>query len=205
LQHLPSWVLFKFTDAFFRYHDPRPIRDRSRLFPVMTTPPSSRASALAATLIGGFLPADSSRGAIFVGREPVDTARGCCRRSPNLFFSWLGDCRRQSMGAGIRQLRRKNFTSAIGTGIFVAYLSALLQKIRCTTATQYASLNRTRRCGAHLFVLPGAGLRGPKADGVAACVVVFAIWRRGSARLPSLILLAWLQRARAIFGDAGAG
>jgi PAT family beta-lactamase induction signal transducer AmpG len=78
------------------------------------------------------------------------------------------------------------FTSAIGTVIFVAYLSALC-KNPLHTATQYALLTALASLGRTVFSA-GAGYVA-KATGwplfFAICVVV---------AVPSLILLAYLQR-----------
>ena len=80
----------------------------------------------------------------------------------------------------------ENFTSAIGTVMFVAYLSALCQN-PLHTATQYALLTALAAVG-RTYLSSAAGFVA-KATGwplfFAICVVV---------AVPSLILLAWLQR-----------
>ena len=91
------------------------------------------------------------------------------------------------MGAGPGDYGR-NFTSAIGTVIFVAYLSALCQN-PLHTATQYALLTALAAVG-RTYLSSGAGYVA-KATGwplfFIICVVV---------AVPSLILLAYLQRRR---------
>jgi PAT family beta-lactamase induction signal transducer AmpG len=80
----------------------------------------------------------------------------------------------------------ENFTGAIGTVIFVAYLSALCRN-PLHTATQYALLTALAAVG-RTYLSSGAGYVA-KAVGwpmfFAICVLV---------AIPSLILLAWLQR-----------
>ena len=80
----------------------------------------------------------------------------------------------------------ENFTSAIGTVIFVAYLSALCRN-PLHTATQYALLTALAAVG-RTYLSASAGFVA-KATGwplfFAICVFV---------ALPSLILLVWLQR-----------
>jgi PAT family beta-lactamase induction signal transducer AmpG len=79
----------------------------------------------------------------------------------------------------------ENFTSAIGTVIFVAYLSALCQN-PLHTATQYALLTALAAVG-RTYLSSGAGF-------VAQAVGwswFFALC--AAAALPSFALLAWLQ------------
>ena len=80
----------------------------------------------------------------------------------------------------------ENFTSAIGTVIFVAYLSALCRN-PLHTATQYALLTALAAVG-RTYLSSGAGYIA-EATGWGWFFVICA--RRG---LPSLLLLAWLQR-----------
>jgi PAT family beta-lactamase induction signal transducer AmpG len=80
----------------------------------------------------------------------------------------------------------ENFTSAVGTVIFVAYLSALCQN-PLHTATQYALLTALAAVG-RTYLSSSAGFVA-KATGwplfFAICVAV---------AVPSLVLLAYLQR-----------
>ena len=79
----------------------------------------------------------------------------------------------------------ENFTSAIGTVIFVAYLSALCQN-PLHTATQYALLTALAAFG-RTFLSSGAGFMAA-ATGWVWFFVICAL-----AGLPSLALLWWLQ------------
>ena len=80
----------------------------------------------------------------------------------------------------------ENFTSAIGTVMFVAYLSALCQN-PLHTATQYALLTALAAVG-RTYLSSGAGFIA-EATGWVWFFVICAL-----AGLPSLVLLAWLQR-----------
>jgi PAT family beta-lactamase induction signal transducer AmpG len=79
----------------------------------------------------------------------------------------------------------ENFTSAIGTVIFVAYLSALCQN-PLHTATQYALLTALAAVG-RTYLSSGAGF---VAQGV-GWFWFFVLC--AAAALPSFALLAWLQ------------
>ena len=80
----------------------------------------------------------------------------------------------------------ENFTSAIGTVIFVAYLSALCRN-PLHTATQYALLTALAAFG-RTYLSAGAGFIA----GATGWAWFFAIC--ALAGLPGLLLLAWLQR-----------
>jgi PAT family beta-lactamase induction signal transducer AmpG len=82
----------------------------------------------------------------------------------------------------------ENFTSAIGTVIFVAYLSALCQN-PLHTATQYALLTALAAFG-RTFLSSSAGFMAA-ATGWVWFFVICAL-----AGLPSLVLLWWLQARR---------
>jgi PAT family beta-lactamase induction signal transducer AmpG len=145
---------------------------------------------LAALLIGGFAGG-------FVARRYSLAASlwigGVLQAVANLSFSWLAL-------VGINQwalafaITAENFTSAIGTVIFVAYLSALCRN-PLHTATQYALLTALAAVG-RTYLSSGAGYVA-KATGwplfFAICVLV---------AIPSLILLIWLQR-RGHFDELG--
>ena len=79
----------------------------------------------------------------------------------------------------------ENFTSAIGTVIFVAYLSALCRN-PLHTATQFALLTALAAVG-RTYLSAGAGF----VAAAAGWTVFFAIC--ALAALPGLLLLAWLQ------------
>src|SRR5688572_10712213 len=79
----------------------------------------------------------------------------------------------------------ENFTGAIGTVIFVAYLSALCGS-RAHTATQFALLTALAAVG-RTTLASGAGFIAEETG----WVWFFAI--TAIAAVPSLFLLAWLQ------------
>ena len=138
---------------------------------------------LAATLLGGFA------GGFVARAYPLSTSLwigGILQALANLAFSWQA-----TVGADIAALTFaitvENFTSAIGTVIFVAYLSALCNN-PLHTATQYALLTALAAVGRTYLSLgrrlyrgrrpagPGSSRSAPPRDFRACC------------------LLAWLQR-----------
>ena len=181
-------VLFKFTDALAgAMTAPFVIKigfSRDEYAAVV------KGVGLAATLLGGFA------GGFVARAYPLSTSLwigGVLQALANLAFSWQA-----TVGADIAALTfaitAENFTSAIGTVIFVAYLSALCRN-PLHTATQYALLTALAAVG-RTYLSSGAGYVA-KAVGwplfFAICVVV---------AVPSLILLAWLQR-RGHFASLG--
>ena len=80
----------------------------------------------------------------------------------------------------------ENFTSAVGTVIFVAYLSALCRN-PLHTATQYALLTALTAVG-RTFLSAPAGFIVARTG----WALFFAIC--AAAAIPSLVLLAYLQR-----------
>ena len=172
-------VLFKFTDA---------------LAGVMTAPfvidlgfsrneyaAIIKGVGLAATLIGGFA------GGFVARAYPLATSLwigGVLQALANLAFSWQA-----VVGHDIALLTfaivTENFTSAIGTVIFVAYLSVLCSN-PLHTATQYALLTALAAVG-RTYLSSGAGFIA-EAFG---WVWFFAIC--AAAAIPSFLLLAWLQ------------
>ena len=80
----------------------------------------------------------------------------------------------------------ENFTSALGTVTFVAYLSALCNN-PLHTATQYALLTALTAFGRTIFAL-GSGYLA-EATGWAGYFALCTL-----SAIPSFILLAWLQR-----------
>jgi PAT family beta-lactamase induction signal transducer AmpG len=173
-------VLYKFTDAFSGSMTAPFVIDLG--FTRDNYAAIVKGVGLAATLIGGFAGGYVARryslaASLWIG--------GVLQAIANLSFTWLAL-------AGINQwalalaVSAENFTSAIGTVIFVAYLSALCRN-PLHTATQYALLTALAAVG-RTYLSSGAGYVA-KATGwplfFAICVAVAA---------PSLILLAWLQR-----------
>jgi len=172
-------VLFKFTDA---------------LAGVMTAPfvidlgfsrneyaAIIKGVGLAATLIGGFA------GGFVARAYPLATSLwigGILQAVANLAFSWQA-----LVGHDLATLTfaivAENFTSAIGTVIFVAYLSALCNN-PLHTATQYALLTALAAVG-RTYLSSGAGFIA-EAFG---WFWFFAIC--AAAATPSFLLLGWLQ------------
>src|SRR5665213_1530069 len=103
----------------------------------------------------------------------------------NLGFCWVA-ARGHDLTALSIAITLENFTSAIGTVMFVAYLSALCQN-PLHTATQYALLTALAAVG-RTYLSSGAGFIA-ESTGWVWFFVICAL-----AGLPSLLLLAWLQR-----------
>ncbi len=173
-------VLFKFTDAFSGIMTAPFVIDLG--FTRNDYATIVKGVGLAALLIGGFAGG-------FVARRYSLAASlwigGVLQALANLSFSWLALVGANHWALAFA-ISAENFTSAIGTVIFVAYLSALC-KNPLHTATQYALLTALAAVG-RTFLSSGAGYV-QAATGwplfFAICVVV---------AVPGLILLAWLQR-----------
>ena len=173
-------VLFKFTDAFSGTMTAPFVIDLG--FTRTDYATIVKGVGLAATLIGGFA------GGFVARRYSLATSLwigGVVQALANLSFSWLALVGVNQWALGVA-ITAENFTSAIGTVIFVAYLSALCRN-PLHTATQYALLTALAAVG-RTYLSSGAGFVA-KATGwplfFVICVVV---------AVPSLILLAWLQR-----------
>jgi MFS transporter, PAT family, beta-lactamase induction signal transducer AmpG len=173
-------VLFKFTDAFSGTMTAPFVIDLG--FSRNDYAAIVKGVGLAATLIGGFAGGFLARryslaASLWIG--------GVLQALANLSFSWLALVGVNQWALALA-ITAENFTSAIGTVIFVAYLSALCQN-PLHTATQYALLTALAAVG-RTYLSSGAGYVA-KATGwplfFAICVAV---------ALPSLILLARLQR-----------
>jgi PAT family beta-lactamase induction signal transducer AmpG len=182
-------VLFKFTDALAGGMTAPFVIDlgfsRNEYAAII------KGVGLAATLIGGFAGGFVARAyslptSLWIG--------GILQALANLAFSWQA-----VIGHDIAMLTfaivAENFTSAIGTVIFVAYLSALCRN-PLHTATQYALLTALAAVG-RTYLSSGAGFIAA----VTGWVWFFAIC--AAAGIPGLILLAWLQR-RGHFAQFGA-
>jgi MFS transporter, PAT family, beta-lactamase induction signal transducer AmpG len=173
-------VLFKFTDAFSGTMTAPFVIDLG--FSRNDYAAIVKGVGLAATLIGGFA------GGFVAKRYSLAASLwigGVLQAIANLSFSWLALVGVNQWALGLA-ITAENFTSAIGTVIFVAYLSALCQN-PLHTATQYALLTALAAVG-RTYLSSGAGYIA-KASGwplfFIICVVV---------AVPSLILLAYLQR-----------
>jgi PAT family beta-lactamase induction signal transducer AmpG len=137
---------------------------------------------LAATLIGGFA------GGALARAYPLVTSLwigAFLQLASNLIFTWQA-----FVGVNLWALTVtiivENFTGAIGTVIFVAYLSALCQN-PLHTATQYALLTALAAVG-RTYLSAGAGYVA-EWTGWVTFFVISAL-----TAIPSLLLLIWLQR-----------
>ena len=146
---------------------------------------------LIASLLGGVA------GGLLARALPLSRAllvAGILQAVANFTFSWLASIGVNHAGLAIA-ISTENFTSAIGTVVFIAYLSAL-----CTspahTATQFAlltalaSFGRTTLASITGFVAAATGW-----------VAFFALC--AAAALPGLALLWLLTQARRFQGDRG--
>jgi PAT family beta-lactamase induction signal transducer AmpG len=179
-------VLYKFTDAFAGVMTAPFVVDlgfsRDQYATIV------KGVGLAATLIGGFAGgfiarANSLALSLWIG--------GILQAVAGLAFSWLAIVG-ASTGALTFAITAENFTSAIGTVIFVAYLSALCQN-PLHTATQYALLTALAAVG-RIYLSSVAGYVAA-ATGWVWFFVICAL-----AGAPSLLLLAWLQRGGHFIG-----
>jgi MFS transporter, PAT family, beta-lactamase induction signal transducer AmpG len=173
-------VLFKFTDAFSGTMTAPFVIDLG--FSKVDYAAIVKGVGLAATLTGGFA------GGFVARRYSLATSLmigGVLQALANLSFSWLAIVGVNEWALALA-ISAENFTSAIGTVIFVAYLSALCQN-PLHTATQYALLTALAAVG-RTYLSSGAGYVA-KATGwplfFMICVIV---------AIPSLVLLGWLQR-----------
>lgn len=147
---------------------------------------------LAATLIGGFAGGFVARAyslptSLWIG--------GLLQALSNLAFSWQAVLGHNAAWLTFA-IVAENFTSAIGTVIFVAYLSALCRN-PLHTATQYALLTALAAFG-RTYLSSGAGFIAT-ATGWAWFFAICA-----AAGLPALLLLAILQHRRHFDGLAPA-
>jgi PAT family beta-lactamase induction signal transducer AmpG len=181
-------VLFKFTDAFSGTMTAPFVIDIG--FSKVDYAAIVKGVGLAATLIGGFA------GGFVARRYSLATSLwigGTVQALANLSFSWLALVGVNQWALALA-ITCENFTSAIGTVIFVAYLSALCRN-PLHTATQYALLTALAAVG-RTYLSSGAGFVA-KATGWPLFFVICVL-----VAIPSLILLAWLQR-RGHFDELG--
>jgi MFS transporter, PAT family, beta-lactamase induction signal transducer AmpG len=136
----------------------------------------------AAALLGGFA------GGFVARAYPLSVSlwiTGAVQAIANLTLAWLAIVGANHFALAIA-ISAENFTSAVGTVIFVAYLSALC-KSPLYTATQYALLNALSAVG-RVYLSAGSGYLA-KATGWPLFFVICVL-----VAIPSLVLLAWLQR-----------
>ena len=173
-------VLFKFTDALSGAMTAPFVIDlgfsRNEYAAIV------KGVGLAALLLGGFAGGFIARA---LPLAPSLWIGGILQAVANLAFSALA-----VVGTNTTMLAAaiiaENFTSAIGTVMFVAYLSALCQN-PLHTATQYALLTALAAVG-RTYLSSGAGFIA-ESTGWVWFFVICAL-----AGIPSLLLLAWLQR-----------
>jgi PAT family beta-lactamase induction signal transducer AmpG len=135
----------------------------------------------AATLIGGFA------GGYVARAYPLHTSLwigGILQAAANFAFTWQAHVGKDIAWLSFA-ITVENFTSAIGTVIFVGYLSALC-KNPLHTATQFALLTALSAVG-RTYLSSGAGLLA-ETTGWAWFFALCAF-----AGIPGLLLLAWLQ------------
>jgi PAT family beta-lactamase induction signal transducer AmpG len=173
-------VLFKFTDAFAGIMIEAFVIDlgfsRNEYAAII------KGVGLAATLIGGFA------GGFVARAYPLATSLwigGILQAVANLAFSWQAVVGHDAVML-TAAIVTENFTGAIGTVIFVAYLSALCRN-PLHTATQYALLTALAAVG-RTYLSAGSGYVAA-ATGWAWFFAVCAL-----VAVPSLLLLAFLQR-----------
>ena len=172
-------VLYKFCDAFAGALTAAFVINIG--FDKATYAAVVKGVGLAAALVGGFA------GGSLVRALPLSTSLwigGFVQMVSNLTFSWLA-----VMGTSLPALTItiivENFTGAIGTVIFVAYLSALCGN-RAHTATQYALLTALAAVGRTTLASGGGFIA--EYSGWVTFFVITAL-----SAIPSLFLLWWLQ------------
>jgi PAT family beta-lactamase induction signal transducer AmpG len=172
-------ILFKFTDALSGAISAPFVIDlgfsRNEYAAII------KGVGLAATLIGGFAGGGLARAfslpaCLWIG--------GLAQALANLTFSWQAVLGHNAAWLTFAIIA-ENFTSAVGTVIFVAYLSALCRN-PLHTATQYALLTALAAFG-RTYLSSAAGFIAA-ATGWAWFFVICA-----AAGLPALMLLALLQ------------
>jgi PAT family beta-lactamase induction signal transducer AmpG len=172
-------VLYKFCDAFAGVLTAPFIIDIG--FDKATYAAVVKGVGLAAALAGGFA------GGLVARALPLSTSLwvgGILQTMSNLAFAWLA-----LIGPSVPALTAavifENFTGAIGTVIFVAYLSALCG-VRAHTATQFALLTALAAVGR--TTLSSGGGFVAESTGWFWFFVISSL-----VAIPSFILLAWLQ------------
>ncbi|ACE99182.1 major facilitator superfamily MFS_1 [Rhodopseudomonas palustris TIE-1] len=173
-------VLFKFTDAFSGTMTAPFVIDlgysRNDYAAIV------KGVGLAATLIGGFAGGYLARRYSLVASLWIGAV---LQAVSNLAFAWLSTVGVNQWALALA-ISVENFTGAIGTVIFVAYLSALCQN-PLHTATQYALLTALAAVG-RTYLSASAGYVAQATGWPAFFTISVAV------AAPSLVLLAWLQR-----------
>lgn len=173
-------VLFKLTDAFSGTMTAPFVIDLG--FTRNDYAAIVKGVGLAAALLGGFA------GGFIARRYSLAMSLwigAVLQAVSNLAFAWLALVGVNQWALALA-ISVENFTGAIGTVIFVAYLSALC-KNPLHTATQYALLTALAAVG-RTYLSAGAGYVA-QATGWPMFFVISVI-----VAAPSLVLLLWLQR-----------
>ncbi|MGB5903092.1 MAG: MFS transporter [Xanthobacteraceae bacterium] len=173
-------MLFKFTDAFAGAMTVPFIIDVG--FTRNDYAIIVKGLGLAATLIGGFAGGFLARACPLIACLWIG---GLLQAISNLTFSWLALVGPQQWALAVA-VSIEQFTGAIGTVIFVAYLSALCNN-PLHTATQYALLTALASVG-RIYLSSGAGYAAA-ATGWPLFFVVSVL-----VAIPSLLLMIWLQQ-----------
>jgi PAT family beta-lactamase induction signal transducer AmpG len=173
-------VLFKFTDALSGAMTAPFVIDlgfsRNEYAAIV------KGVGLAALLLGGFAGGFIARA---LPLAPSLWIGGILQAVANLSFSALALVGTNTTMLAVAIIA-ENFTSAIGTVMFVAYLSALCRN-PLHTATQYALLTALAAVG-RTYLSSGAGFIAQSTGWVWFFVICML------AGIPSLLLLGWLQR-----------
>ncbi len=173
-------ILFKFTDSFSGTMTAPFVIDLG--FTRNDYAAIVKGVGLIATLVGGFAGG-------FVARRYSLAASlwigGVLQAISNLAFAWLSMVGHNEWALALA-ISAENFTGAIGTVIFVAYLSALCRS-PLHTATQYALLTAFAAIG-RTYLSSGAGYIA-QATGWPLFFALSVV-----AAVPSFVLLAYLQR-----------
>jgi PAT family beta-lactamase induction signal transducer AmpG len=172
-------VLFKFTDALAGAMTAAFVIDLG--FTRIDYANIIKGLGFAATLIGGFA------GGYIARAFPLATSLwigGILQAAANFTFTWQAHAGKDIAWLSVA-ITVENFTSAIGTVIFVGYLSALC-KNPLHTATQFALLTALSAVGRTYL------------SAMAGYVVEWTSWAWffaicAFAGIPGLLLLAWLQ------------
>ena len=173
-------VLFKFTDAFAGVMTESFVLDLG--FSLAEYAVIIKGVGLAATLLGGFA------GGFVARAYPLATSLwigGILQAAANLTFATQALVGHNSVMLAVA-IVTENFTSGIGTVIYVAYLSSLCRN-PLHTATQYALLTALSAFG-RTYLSAGAGYVAAATGWFWFFVVCVLV------AVPSLILLWWLQR-----------
>lgn len=173
-------ILYKFTDSFSGTMTAPFVIDLG--FTRNDYAAIVKGVGLAATLIGGFAGGFLARA---WSLEACLWMGGVLQAVSNLAFAWLAFVGTNQWALALA-ITVENFTGAIGTVIFVAYLSSLCRS-PLHTATQYALLTAFAAIG-RTYLSAGAGYVA-QATGWPAFFILSVV-----VAVPSLILLAWLQR-----------